>query len=101
LTHITNIINNNGIQAIIGAIRNSKILDYPLNDEDYNIYDKKLCYRVDIEYANEKMKTNKRKEELMKIKRIFSDKFKSLDYVKKMPLKKDFNKKIEEIQKKR
>jgi len=76
--HFTNIINNNGIQAVIGVIRNSKILDYPLNDEDYNIENEKLYYRVDIEYANEKMKTNKTKEELMEIKRIFSDKYKSL-----------------------
>ena len=99
LKHITNIIDKNKIRVIIGVIRNCKINDYPLDIEDYNIDNEKLSFRVDIEYANEKMKTNKTKQELMTIKDKFSDKFKSLTYMKKVPVK-DLYKKIEEIEKK-
>ena len=83
LTHITKIINNYNINVIIGVNLNSTILEYPLDVEDYNIPNEKLCYRVDIEYANKKMKTNKTKEELKELKALFEKKFQSLNFIGK------------------
>ena len=54
LEHIIHIINKNHINVVIGAIKDEKIKDYSLSEEDYDINDQ--FKRVDIEYMMEKFK---------------------------------------------
>lgn len=56
LGHIINIINENKVHVIIGAIRDEQILDYPLGVPDFDIEGKNLQTRIDISYMNNHLK---------------------------------------------
>ena len=56
LDHIINIINENKVHVIIGAIRDEQILDYPLGVPDFDIEGKNLQTRIDISYMNNHLK---------------------------------------------
>lgn len=88
LKHITNIFEKNNFKVIIGIFKNSKIVDYPLYIEDYNIEDKNLSKRVDLYYLNTATKLNKSKEEIDKLEKELKKKFKSLSYIKTVPIDK-------------
>ena len=71
---------------MIGLYRDSKIYDYPLNIEDYNIKEQNLSKRVDIYYMNEAAKIYKSKDELENIEINLKKQFKSLSYMKTVPI---------------
>ena len=56
LQHITNIINENKVNAIIGDIKDEKILNYPLGVKDFDIKEANLKTRIDIFYMNNLLK---------------------------------------------
>ena len=85
-SHIKDVLINYKINVVIILISHTKILEYPLNIEDYNIQGEKLLKRVDLEYMNNKIKTNKKKKELDEIISKFQSKYKSLTFIKKVPL---------------
>ena len=65
---------------IIGVFKNPKILEYPLDIEDWKIEGENLTKRVDLEYMNKVTCVNKKKEDLDTIVALFKKKFKSLIY---------------------
>ena len=56
LDHIINIIKENKVHVIIGAIKDEQILNYPLGIPDFDIEGKNLQTRIDIFYMNEHLK---------------------------------------------
>ena len=98
-SHIKEILNLYKINVVIILYADSKICEYPLNVEDYNIEKEKLIKRVDLEYMNTKIGTKKTQEELVKIINIFENKYKSLTYIKKVPLSQFYNA-IDDLEKK-
>ena len=84
--HITNRFEQNNFKVMIGVYRDSKIYDYPLNIEDYNIKEQNLSKRVDIYYMNEAAKIYKSKDELENIEINLKKQFKSLSYMKTVPI---------------
>ena len=98
-SHIKEILNLYKINVVIILYADSKICEYPLNVEDYNIEKEKLIKRVDLEYMNTKIGTKKTQEELDKIINIFENKYKSLTYIKKVPLSQFYNA-IDDLEKK-
>jgi hypothetical protein len=82
LAHINNIINKNNFNIVIGVFKQPKILDYPIDIEDYNIKGENLFKRVDIEFMNKATGVNKDKIQIQKILKNISSKYKSLTYIK-------------------
>ena len=82
LQHINNIINKNNFNIVIGVFKQSKILDYPIDIEDYNIEGKNLFKRVDIDFMNKATGLNLNKSQLQNILTNYSSKYKSLSYIK-------------------
>ena len=56
LDHIINIIKENKVHVIIGAIKDEQILNYPLGVPDFDIEGKNLQTRIDIFYMNDHLK---------------------------------------------
>ena len=56
LDHIINIIKENKVHVIIGAIKDEQILNYPLGIPDFDIEGKNLQTRIDIFYMNDHLK---------------------------------------------
>ena len=77
-SHINEILKLYGINVVIILYADSKICEYPLNVEDYNIEREKLIKRVDLQYMNTKIGTKKTQEELDEIIKIFENKYRSL-----------------------
>ena len=98
-SHINEILDLYKINVVIILYADSKICEYPLNVEDYNIEGEKLIKRVDLQYMNTKIGTKKTQEELDKIINIFENKYKSLTYIKKVPLSQFYNA-IDDLEKK-
>ena len=97
--HITKVISKNNFKVVIGVFKSQKILDYPLNIEDWKIRGKNLSKRVDIRYMNEATGVNLGNKELVEIENLFKNKYKSLFYAKTITIGEHKNK-ILEIQEK-
>ena len=80
LDHISKVFEKNDFNVIIGVFKNPKILEYPLDIEDWKIEGENLTKRVDLEYMNKVTCVNKKKEDLDTIVALFKKKFKSLIY---------------------
>ena len=93
--HITKVISKNNFKVVIGVFKSQKILDYPLNIEDWKIRGKNLSKRVDIRYMNEATGVNLGNKELVEIENLFNNKYKSLFYAKTIPIGESKNKMLE------
>jgi len=86
LDHIVGVIKKNQFKVVIGVYKGSKILNYPLDIEDWKIEGKLLSKRVDLSYMNKATGINKNEEELSNIEKQLKNKFKSLTFIETVPI---------------
>lgn len=84
LAHIMNIIENNEVKVIIGAIKDEKIFNYPLGKADYHPEIGRET-RIDIYYMNSFLKKYDEKK-INEIYAQYSKKYKSLSLTRKEKL---------------
>lgn len=78
--YITEIIKENKINVLIGAIKDEKVFEYPLGIDDFLIEGKRLKKRIDINFMNKKICNGKEVNE-DRLKEIFIKyPYKSLNY---------------------
>ena len=99
LEHISDIINKNHFKIVIGVYKGAKILNYPLDIEDWKIEGKNLSKRVDLSYMNKATGMNKKEEELVEIEKQLKNRFKSLTFIEKVPIG-DYNQSNQQLSEK-
>ena len=99
LNHISEVIKKNKFNVVIGVFKTPKILEYPIDIEDYKIGGKKLIKRVDLKYMKEATGINKTDEQLADIENRFKNKYRSLRYIGTVTIK-EHKEKLEEKDKK-
>ena len=65
LNHIKKIFEDNGINVVICMINDEKIGNYPLGEEDYEIKNEDIKYRVDISFMHMKIYNKEIDKELL------------------------------------
>ena len=78
--YVMEIIKDNKINVLIGAIQNEKIFEYPLGIDDFLIEGEKLKKRIDINYMNKKICKGKEVSEDRLQKICIKYPYKSLNY---------------------
>ena len=95
LNHISEVIKKNKFNVVIGVFKTPKILEYPIDIEDYKIKDKKLIKRVDLEYMNKATGINKTDKQLADIENQLKNKYQSVSYIGTVTIK-EHKEKLEE-----
>ena len=86
LEHISDIINKHQFKVVIGVYKGSKIVNYPLDIEDWKIEGMLLSKRVDLSYMNKATEIYKKEVELNNIEKQLKNKFKSLTFIETVPI---------------
>ena len=93
LEHITDIIYQNNFNVVISVIKDGKISDYSILDEDWKI--KNHYERVNLRLMNEKLNIGKSEADLKLIINNYQKKYKSLTFIQSIKM----NKHQEEMEK--